>query len=318
MKLRKLLAMILSVLSLITLLIGCNQTPALPPPPSNAEPTPAEKWGVDKLIIVLLPQEDSPEMVSTRNVFDTALTEMLGIPVEEYHATSYSAGIEAMRTGHAHVASFGPFSYVSAVERSGAECFAAAAVGGVCGYYSYLITHVDSDIHTVDDLKGRSFGFVDPESTSGNIVPTNEIINYFEKEIPDLSFDDLHINGRFFDSVMFTGNHSNSVRGVFMQDIEAAAVSSTTLAREIANGQVEADKIRIIHSSPLIPNGPWAIKDTMNQALKDALAEFFIGWDDPAFFQTRYPNAPATRFEPINDATYDYIRELRDRFQLSD
>ena len=274
-------------------------------------------WGLDKLIIVLLPGEDDPEVAYTRNLFDTALEEAIGIPVEEYHATNYSACIEAMRTGHAQVANLGPFAYVHAVDRAGAECFAVPSTDGSHGYYSHIITHADTDINTLADLEGREFGFVDPESASGNIVPSNEILKYFSLSNPDLSFEDLHINGRFFSSVLFTGNHANSVQGVYMKDVEAAAVASTTLSSQIRNGQVEEEKIRIIYTSPLIPSSPFCMKSDLPPELKDLIKQFFYDWDNEEFWAIR-SSTPGTKYWPVDDQDYDYVRELRDKFDLTD
>jgi len=338
MKVKKCVALILSVLSIAAMLSGCTSTSpqsnvtnlpstqvplAAAPNLAAASQAPAlspkERWGIDEFVIVLLPGEDSPETAYTRNLFDTALGEVLGIPVKEYHGNNYSACVEAMRTGHAHAASLGPFAYVHAVERAGAECFAVTSVDGSHGYYSQIITHVDSDIYTLDDLKGRVFGFVDPESTSGNIVPSNELLNYFEKTIPDITFNDLHINGRFFESVMFTGNHANSCQGVFRKDVEAAAVSSSTLASQIRNGHVEEDKIRIIHTSPLIPASPLSIKGDLPQDLKDLVISFFLEWGDEEFWSIRAASSQgASRYWPVYDHEYDYVRELRDKFDLTD
>ncbi|MDR2421624.1 MAG: PhnD/SsuA/transferrin family substrate-binding protein [Oscillospiraceae bacterium] len=79
------------------------------------------------------------------------MSEYLGIPVEEYHGDDYSAVVEAMRTGAAQIASFGPFSYVHAAERSGAECFAVQANNGTSGYYSLIIAGKGSGIESLDE-----------------------------------------------------------------------------------------------------------------------------------------------------------------------
>ena len=103
----------------------------------------------------------------------------------------YKRQVEAMRTGNAQLAYLGPFSYVTATERAGAECICISAEKGTDGgYQSYIIAPANSDIETLADLQGKTFAFVDPESTSGNVVPSNEILN----AMPELglTFDDLH------------------------------------------------------------------------------------------------------------------------------
>jgi phosphonate transport system substrate-binding protein len=314
MRIKYFTTLLLIVLTLSTTFFGCavSGTNALGFNLTDLK----ERWGLDKLVIVLMPGEDDESIVETRDIFDKALSEkLMGLPVEEYRATDYSAMTEAMKTGFAHVGQFGPFAYTYAVDRAGAEALVVSGTDGTHGYYSYLITHVDSGITSLDDLKGRSFGFVDPESASGNIVPSNEILNYFQESMPELTFDDLHINGNFFSAAAFTGSHANSVQGVFHRDIDAAGVSSTTLNNQIKNGLVEADKIKIIHTSPLIPSSPYAIQKDLPQELKDLIKQFFLDWDDEDFWDARTPGA---RFIEANDKDYDYTRELRDKFDLKD
>ena len=286
---------------------------------------PRERWGIDEFVIVLLPGEDTPEVAWTREIFGEALSEALyGLPVREFHATSFAAVVEAMRFGHAHLAFFGPFSYVTAAERAGAEVFAVVGFPDpynegeyTHGYYSHFITHVDSGIYTLGDLPGRTFGFVDPESTSGNIVPLNEFVNYFADERPDLQPDDLHISGRFFSTSMFTGTHANSIQGVARGDIDAGVVSSNILTTEIRNGLVDPDQIRIFHSSPRIPGSPQALQRDLPEDLKEIVINFYLNWDDEEFWAIRGAR-PGSRHIPATDCEFDVIRELRERFGLDD
>jgi phosphonate transport system substrate-binding protein len=309
-------AALLCASSMALALAGCS--PAAPTGSENAL-TPGERWGIDKLTVVLLPGEDTPEVADTRNVFDKALSEHLGIPVEEYHGDDYSAVVEAMRTGAAQVASFGPFSYVHAVERSGAECFAVQANNGVSGYYSHIIIYKGSGIESLDDLEGRSFGFVDPESTSGNVVPSDQILLHFASKRPGLTFDDIHVSGKLFSSVAFTGNHTNSVRGVAMRDIDAAGVASTSVTSLVDQGLVSEDDFVILHTSPWLPPSPFAYQKDLKPELKQAIKEFFLAWDNQDFWKGRgQKDGDSYRYIDVEDSSYDYIRELRDKYNLTD
>ena len=147
-------------------------------------------------------------------------------PSEEELFSVYRAAVEAMRTGNAQLAYLGPFSYVTARERAGAECLVVQGqVGTKGGYKSYIVVQADSDIQSLEDLQGKTFAFVDPESTSGNVIPTDEILSAF----PDLglTFDDLHTDGKFFKSAMFAGSHQGSLQAVAQGNVDAAAVGSS-------------------------------------------------------------------------------------------
>ena len=280
--------------------------------PNSSDPQ--KRWGIDKLVIVLMPGEDSENVIETRNIFDEALSErLMGLPVEEYRATDYSAMTEAMRNGFAHVGQFGPFAYTHAADRAGAEAMVVSGTDGSHGYYSYFITHVDSDIYSIADLEGCSFGFVDPESASGNIVPSNEILNHYQETHPDLTFDDLHVNGKFFNAATFTGSHPNSIQGVYRRDIDAGGVTSNTYNTQVRNGLIDPALIRIFHVSPLIPASPYAIQKELPQELKDMIKQFFLDWDDEDYWESRLPGA---RYIEVDDSEFAYTRELRDKFDL--
>jgi len=77
---------------------------------------------------------------------------------------------------------------------------------------------------------------------------------------------------------------------------------------------VNENEIRIIKSSPLIPTDPWAIKGSLPQELKDLVKDFLLSFDDPAYFGEGSKNC----FLPVEDSVYDYLRDLRDRYNLSE
>ena len=49
-------------------------------------------------------------------------------------------------------------------------------VDGTTGYYSIGFARKDSGITSMEDAKGKSFAFADPNSTSGYLVPAAELI----------------------------------------------------------------------------------------------------------------------------------------------
>ena len=143
---------------------------------ANVNPSGENNYGLDKFVMVMIPGEDSEKSVKLEDNLAADMTAALGIPCTVYRATDYSAAVEAMRTGNAQMAEYGPFSYVTARERAGAEAIAVRGTkDGVSGYTSQIVVRADSEIETLKDLQGKTFAFVDPESTSGNIIPTDEI-----------------------------------------------------------------------------------------------------------------------------------------------
>lgn len=310
MKGKKLLAVILSAAVMIGA-AGCTSIN-----PANEEPTAENNYGLEEFVMVMIPGEDSEKSVQLQDNLAEDMTEALGIPCTVYRATDYSAAVEAMRTGNAQLAEFGPFSYVTARERAGAEALAVRGTkDGVSGYKTQFVVRPDSGIETLQDLQGKTFAFVDPESTSGNVIPSDEILT----AMPELglTFDDLHTDGKFFKSAMYAGTHPGSMQAVIQGNVDAAAVASSTLENQIQAGNVKEGDLKIIYESPNIPSDPIAIQKDLPQELKDKVLDFLLNYDDPEFFGDEEGKEPE-RFIKANDSDYDYLQELKEKYNLTD
>jgi len=268
--------------------------------------------GIPKeLVMCYLPDEAKEEMAEYRGMLQKEMSEAVGIKVTEINVADYNAVVEAMRTKHADIALFGPVSYVQAAERSGAEAFVISAAFGDkknSGYTSKIIVKKGSPIKTLADLRGKTFAFVDPASTSGNYVPTLEFMNAF----PGLTNEDLHTNGKFFSSVTFSGKHANGLMAVIAGDIDAAPIASSTLDVEIANGRVKESDYEVIHESPLIPGSPFAIRKDLPDDVKAKVKQFLLSYKNPDYFQYMSGLYPSDnpKFVEALDSDYDYVRDL--------
>lgn len=316
MKVKRMTAALLMAAMTCGVLTGCSQDSKEGEQKTVSGGSGAEQtadYGVEEVVMVLIPGEDTEKSVQLRDDMAEEMSKAIGIPVTTYRATDYSAAVEAMRTGHAQLAMLGPFSYVTARERAGAECLVTTATNGEIGYYSHIITSADSDIDSVEDLEGKTFAFVDPESTSGNVVPSDEILNEIGDD--DLSFDDLHTDGKFFKSAMYAGNHAASLQAVVQGNVDAAAVSSNTYQNQLDEGNFNEEDVKIIHTSPLIPASPIAVQKDLPQELKDKIRDFLLDYSEEYFTALGEPDK---RYVEVEDSTYDYLAELKEEYGLSD
>jgi phosphonate transport system substrate-binding protein len=263
-----------------------------------------------ELVMCYLPNEASEELVEYRGMLQQAMSAAVGIKIIEINVADYNAAVEAMRTRRADIVYFGPVSYVQAAGRSGAEALVTPAPFGnksLSGYTSKIIVKAGSPIKTLADLRGKTFAFVDPASTSGNYVPTLELMNAF-----GLTNEDLHTNGTLFSSVTFSGKHQNGLRAVINGDIDAAPIASDILNAEIAAGRVRAGDIRVIHESPRIPSSPIAIRKDIPEDIKAKVKQFLLSYKNQAYFQCMLglsPDKQAAFVEAV-DSDYDYVRDL--------
>ncbi|MDR1898566.1 MAG: phosphate/phosphite/phosphonate ABC transporter substrate-binding protein [Treponema sp.] len=263
-----------------------------------------------ELVICYLPNEASEEYAEYRGMLQGDLSKALGIKITEVNAADYNAVVEAMRTRHADIAFFGPVTYVQAAERARAEALVLAVPHGdkgQSGYTSKIIVKAGSPIKSLADLRGKTFAFVDPASTSGNYVPTLELMNAF-----GLNNEDLHTNGRFFSSVSFSGKHQNGLQAVINGDVDAAPVASDILEAEIAGGRAKESDFTVIHESPRIPTAPMAVRGELPSEIKAKLKQFFLTYKNPDYFVYMLGFKPEQNasFVEADDRDYDYVRDL--------
>ena len=205
--------------------------------------------------IAYAPNESTTESADARKGLADDLSAYIGCEVEEIQASDYNAIIEALRTGKADMAYMGSQALALGVERTDLEPIVMKAEDGdpeKAIYHSVLITRSDNDeINSIEDIKGKTMAFVDPDSTSGNLVPTAEIIKAFPDD--ELNSDILHTNGDFFEAVSVAGSHQAGLQAVIKGDVDVVPISDQILASEIANGNANEEDVKIIHESGAIP-----------------------------------------------------------------
>jgi phosphonate transport system substrate-binding protein len=248
---------------------------------------------------VLLPNDQS--RVDRYQLLGAYLQGRVGAPFRIFAGVDYAAAIVALKTGRAHAGVLGPESYVIAIkEEAKIEPIVRFRdkVTGV-GYHSLIIVRGDSPYRTLADLRGKNFAFVDPNSTSGYLIPRY----HFAQQTID---PQTH-----FGRVIFAGDHGSAVLAVANGRVDAAAVADGLLARAEAGGQIRAGQVRVIWRSPLIPASPVVARTDLpvefRQSLRQALLEL-----------RTYPRVmSAIDFSPtfdgfaaVTDADYEFVRQV--------
>lgn len=255
----------------------------------------SQVWAKDKLTIGLIPSEDSQAMIeSSKQVLDD-LQSKIGMPVVPFVATDYNGIIEALHSGKLDVAYLGPFSYVLATSVADVEAFSVAVTKktGQSAYKSVILARKDSGIHSLADLKGHTFAFVDPSSASGHLFPKAGL------EQAGFAPDSL------FKRVIFSGSHDASILAVENRKVDAAAVADRIFASAVAKGVVKQDDFEIVWSSRPIPESPMVWRKALDPQLKKKVADALASIKDVPWGDQGVLNG----FQPTTDASYDVVRE---------
>ena len=261
--------------------------------------------------IAYAPNESTTESADARNGLAKDLSEALGCEVEEIQASDYNAIIEALRTGKADMAYMGSQALALGVERTDLEPIVMKAEEGdpeKAIYHSVLITsNSNQEINSIEDIQGKTMAFVDPDSTSGNLVPTAEIIKAFPDE--ELNSDMLHTNGDFFEAVSFSGSHQAGLQAVIKGDVDVVPISDQILASEIAHGNAKEEDVKVIHESGAIPAEAMVVGEHVSEETREQLTEFLTTYDNEDYF-TDVIKVPGARFVACDMSDYEEIIEL--------
>lgn len=300
----KFISIALAGLMTVCLLSGCNTEQN-----SSDVSGPGGEDGV--FTIAYAPNESTTESADARNGLAKDLGEFLGCEVEEIQASDYNAIIEALRTGKADMAYMGSQALALGVERTDLEPIVMKAEEGdpdKAIYHSVLIvSSSNNEINSIEDIKGKTMAFVDPDSTSGNLIPTAEIIQAFPDD--NLNSDLLHTNGDFFEAVSFSGSHQAGLQAVIKGDVDVVPISDQILASEIANGNAAEGDVKIIHTSGAIPAEAMVVGEHVDQETRDKLTQFLTSYENEDYF-TDVIKVPGARFIECDISDYEEIIEL--------
>jgi len=158
---------------------------------------------------------DDPSVVKRREAYRKYLGEVTGRPVKLYEASDYNGVIQALASGQVDVATLAGGGYANADAQVGskvAPILTTRRADGGTGYYSALIVKAGSPFKSIHDLKGRSMGYVDFNSTSGYLYPRAKM-----REVgidPDT----------YFSKTAFAGGHTQAVMSLENGQFDATFV----------------------------------------------------------------------------------------------
>lgn len=261
--------------------------------------------------IAYAPNESTTDSTDARSTLAKDLGKVINMEVKEIQASDYTAIIEALRTGKADMAYMGALAVAMGAERAGVTPIVMKAPNGdkaQAVYHSVFVTQKDNnEINSIKDFKGKTIAFVDPDSTSGNLVPTSEIMKAF----PDLHLtnEKIHTNGEFFEAVSFSGKHQAGLQAVIKGDVDIVPISDQIMASEFKNGNADENAVKVLHSSAAIPAEAMVVSKTVNEDLKKTLTKFLVEYNNKDYFDKVIKKADA-RFVECSMEDYQPIVEL--------
>ena len=247
------------------------------------------------LILGLYPSEKPSNMVEALrpclNAVEAAMAAELGQKVEIriQMLSDYVTALNALVAGEVDFARVGPASYVlGKKEQPGLELLATENSHGGVTFEGLIVVRDDSDLHSVADLKGRSFAFVSERSTLGRFFPQA----YLAK---------AGITAKDLGDYDYVGHHEAVGLAVWAGRYDAGALNSRMYRKLLDRGL----KLRVIASFENVTR-PWVARAGLPVGIAASLRRALLGLDEPEILATLGFDG----FLPAQDTYYEPTRRL--------
>ena len=195
-------------------------------------------------------QPDKDKNDATYRPLANYLATQLNRPVELRTVDSWEGLAKSLAAGETDIALMGPWGYVLANNEAGAQVVSTILYDDKPEYFAIIVTHPNSGIKTLADLKGKTFAFGDKGSTSGYLIPTH----YFMTQ---------GINpATYFSKVLYT-KHQAIETQVAQGVLDAGADYNRNRNAMIEQGLIKAAQSVIIWQSAPLPNDAVAVSKTL-------------------------------------------------------
>ncbi|MBK5933067.1 phosphonate transport system substrate-binding protein [Rhodovulum imhoffii] len=280
--------------------------------------TPALADDIREFRIGILGGENAQDRLNSYECLRTKAADLLGVETKLFAPADYNGVIQGLLGGTIDMAWLGASGYAKTyLENPEAVEPVLVKVNndGGYGYFSVGFARKDSGIASLEDMQGKKFGFGDPNSTSGYLIPSIEI--------PQATGATMQ-SGDYFGEVVFTGGHEQTIVAVANGDVDAGVTwadglgnwedgyNSGALRKAVDAGLVDMNDLVEIWRSKPIPEGPIVLRRALPEGVKvrvTALMASLESMDKECFYNVAAGEAAG--FMPITHAAYTSIVEAR-------
>ena len=248
------------------------------------------------LRVSAIPDEAPTELQRKFKPLGDYLKQETGMDVQFIPVTDYAAVVEGLATNKLDLAWLGGFTYVQARIRTNGGAVPIVQRAEDATFTSRFIVPINSTAKTLADLKGRTFAFGAPSSTSGSLMPRY----YLMQAGIDPEKD--------FKSVAFSGAHDATVAFVAAGRAEAGVLNASVMDKLVESKNANAEKVRVLAVTPPYFDYNWTVRPGLDPALTKKLTDAFLKLDpsQPAMKEIMDLQR-ASKFVPTKNSNYDGI-----------
>jgi phosphonate transport system substrate-binding protein len=238
------------------------------------------------------------ETISSYQSLLNYVSKKLNLKVELVQRETYSEINELIPTNEVDIAFICTGPYIVGKDKYGFEGLVSPVVRGEPFYQAYLIVNKNSPYQSLEDLKGKTFAFTDPESNTGDFVPTYWLFQI--NETPD----------SFFSKTVFTYSHDNSIMAVAKSIVDGASVNSLVWEYFNARDPIYTSQTKIIKKSEKYGSPPLVASKSVPQELKLKIIRLFCEMNEDPEGRKILDELLIDSFRPTDDSWYETVKQM--------
>lgn len=277
----------------------------------------AWKAQVPQLRIGLLGGENEADRLGRFGPYRDLLENTFKVPTRLFAASDYAGVLQAFSAKQIEMASLGASGYAGAwLDTNGGiePIVVPEEADGSIAYVSVIVVRADSGIASLEQLRGKSLAWADPNSTSGYLIPR------FALRRQGIGVE----TGQYFSRTGFAGGHEQGVVAVLQRQYDAACTWASgqgdpaqgftrgNLRAMVDKGMLNMRDLRIVWTSDPIPNGPTAVRTELPAAFKEDMKLFHLALpkSHPQIYE-QVERGGGTGYREATHAMYQIIVDLR-------
>ncbi|MBI5248716.1 MAG: phosphate/phosphite/phosphonate ABC transporter substrate-binding protein [Desulfomonile tiedjei] len=179
------------------------------------------------------------------------------------------------------------------------ELIATPEIGGSHFYQAYLIVNEKGTFNNLEDLKGHTFAFTDPDSNTGCVVPLYWLAKMGER--PET----------FFRQVIYTYSHDNSIIAVAKGMVDGASVDGLVWDYFNKRNPALTSSTRIIRKSDHYGIPPLVASNRLPEDVKGRVRNLLFSLHNHDEGKKILDQLMIDRFVEPQDNWYDSIRQMQ-------
>jgi phosphonate transport system substrate-binding protein len=253
-------------------------TPAAAP----AMPAPGKRaWAqqVPQIRLGVLGGETESERLGRYEAYRKLFEDTFGVPTRMYFASDYAGVSQAFAAKQIEIANMSPAVYAATwMDTNGGvePILVTREPDGSTAYVALMYVRADSGITSLEQMRGKSMAWADPNSASGYLIPRAEL------RAAGLNPES------YFSRTGFAGGHDQALVAVLNkqydggvcwssgQGAESEGFSRGVLRAAVDKGMLKMSDLRIIWRSRPIQNGPIVVRTDLPPEFKQDMIAFHL------------------------------------------